>query len=192
MSGNLLITSTPKRKALAMAEYSSIACGIAALDIITKTANVDILSALTICPGKYLILFCGELGAVNASLEACGHVSSKLDEFLLGSPHPDIFHAIKGPVNLQSKEALALVETQSAASAIKAADTAAKTAFVTVAQIRIAHGMCGKSTVLLTGELVAVSAALKSAEKEASENGMLLDTVLIPNPDEKMLAAMMG
>jgi len=186
----LIISKTPTRKALAMVEFNSVAPGISALDIVTKTAEVDILSAQIICPGKYMILFSGELGAVNASLEAARRISGEIDEFLLGSPHPDIFPALKGVLPLPEKSALGLIEINSGAAAIKAADTASKSAVVNLIEIRISHGMCGKSTVMFTGEIAAVAAALESAKKEASDKGRLVDTALIPNPDAKMLAAM--
>jgi len=186
----LTLTKTPNREALAMIEYSSIASGILALDTITKTAEVDILAAQIICPGKYMILFSGSLSAINASLEAARKTPSAIDEFLLGSPHPDIFPALASKKTLPKKTALGLIETHSGSAAIKAADTSAKTAWVTLAEIRIAHGMCGKSTVMFTGELAAVAAALETAKKEAAEKGQLLDTALIPNPDDKMIGAM--
>ena len=193
MSDNqkLTITKTPpSRKALAMVEYSTVSSGITALDIITKAAEVDILAAQTICPGKYMILFCGGIGAVRAALEAARRVLNLVDEFLLGRPHQGIFPAISKKAAFQKKAALGLVETFSGAAAIKAADTAAKASWVYLAEINIAHGMCGKSTVMFTGEVAAVAAALDAAKKEADEKGMLLDTALIPNPDDKMLAAL--
>jgi len=186
----LTVSTTPVRKALAMAEYSTITSGITALDIITKAAEVDVLAAQTICPGKFMILFCGEIGAVKASLEAARRTPHKIDEFLLGSPHADIFAALKGTVALSENAALGLIETYSAAAAIKAADAAAKAAWVSLTDIRIAHGMCGKSTAMFTGEVAAVTAALEAAKTEASHKGKLLDAVLIPNPDKKMLEAM--
>ncbi|MCL2572419.1 MAG: BMC domain-containing protein [Defluviitaleaceae bacterium] len=186
----LTLAKTPEREALAMIELHSVAYGITALDVITKTAEVDILAAQIICPGKYMIIFSGSLSAINASLEAARHISGVLDEFILGSPHPDIFPAIKGDALLPKKTSLGLIETYSGASAIKAADTAAKTAWITLAKVRISHGMCGKSVVIFTGELAAVAAALETAKKEAAEKGQLLDTALIPNPDDKMINAM--
>ena len=188
-SDKLLLSHMPTKKALAMIEYGSIARGITALDVITKTADVEILSAQIICPGKYMILFCGSLGSVNASLEAARNIPA-IHDFLLGSPHPDIFPAIKQTIPLIKKTALGLIETASGVSAIKAADTAAKTAFVTLVEIRISHGMCGKSTVLCMGELAAVAAALETAKKEASEASQLINTALIPNPDDRMITAM--
>ncbi|MCL2404082.1 MAG: BMC domain-containing protein [Defluviitaleaceae bacterium] len=186
---SLVISKAPVRKALAMIEYSTVSAGITALDIVTKTADVDVLAAQTICPGKYMILFCGGIGAVKASLEAARHVSGLIDEFILGRPHISIFAAINGKEALPQRAALGLVEASTGAAAIKAADTAAKTSWVNLAEIRIAHGMCGKSTVMFTGEVAAVTAALEAAKKEAVDKGMLIDTALIPNPDDKMLAA---
>jgi len=186
----LTVSKSPVRRALAMVEFSTVSSGIKALDIVTKAAEVEILTAQTICPGKYMILFCGSIGATKAALEAARQVPGLIDEFLLGRPHLGIFAAISGTGALPKKAALGLVETFSGAAAIKAADTAAKSSWVHLAEIRIAHGMCGKSTVMFTGEVAAVSAALEAAKNEAAEKGMLIDTALIPNPDKKMLAAL--
>jgi len=192
----LTLSTTPAHKALAMIEFSSIAAGVTALDAITKTAEVDILAAQTICPGKYMIIFCGGISEVNASLEATRKSPTLIDEFLLGRPHPDIFAALNSKAGVYQiadspqTSALGLLETYSGAAAIKAADTAAKTSWVTLAEIHIAHGMCGKSTVLITGDIAAVAAALDAASNEAISKSQLLDTALIPNPDKKMIKAM--
>ena len=53
-----------------MVEYVTVSTGIQAADIILKTANVEIIEAQTVCPGKYIVLFSGELSAVKASMEA--------------------------------------------------------------------------------------------------------------------------
>jgi len=186
---NLTLAKIPNKKALAMIEFGSIAHGFKALDVITKTADVEILVAQIICPGKYMIIFCGNLSATNASLEAARQIPGQISDFLLGSPHPDIFPAIMRESVLPKNTALGLIETLSGTAAIKAADTAAKTAWITLIEIRISHGMCGKSTVLFVGELATVAAALDSAKKEATLNKQLLDTALIPNPDDNMISA---
>ena len=46
--------------------------------------------------------------------------------------------------------------------------------------------MCGKSYLLLTGEVAAVSAAIEKAKVEAGEDGMFLDSSVIAGPDKKM------
>jgi len=187
----LIGAELPERKALAMAEYSSVASGMVALDAITKTADVEILSAKIICPGKYIVLFYGSIGAVNASLDAALNIATVIDYFMLGSPHPDIYHALKSQTTIFEKNALGLIETFSGASAISAADRAAKTAFVHLINITLSNGMCGKSVVLITGEVAAVSAALEAASNEAAAKSMLLDTALIPNPSDEMIKALM-
>ena len=46
--------------------------------------------------------------------------------------------------------------------------------------------MCGKSYVLLTGGIAAVEAAVDRAKKSVGEDGMFLDSAVIPHPDEKI------
>ena len=41
--------------AIGLVEFTSIAQGIAAADAMAKTANVEILIAKSICPGKYIV-----------------------------------------------------------------------------------------------------------------------------------------
>ena len=48
-------------------ELNSIAKGVEAADLILKTAEVDLIFAKAGCPGKYYILFTGEVAAVKAS-----------------------------------------------------------------------------------------------------------------------------
>ena len=79
-----------------------------------------------------------------------------------------------------------MLETFSAATAIVAADAAAKTALVQLIELRLARGMCGKSYLLITGSVSAVTAAIERAEQESSDRGMLLDSSVIPRPDEKL------
>ena len=45
-------------------ELNSIAKGVEAADLILKTAEVDLIFAKAGCPGKYYILFTGEVAAV--------------------------------------------------------------------------------------------------------------------------------
>ena len=76
-----------------------------------------------------------------------------------------------------------ILETYDAASIIEAADQAAKTAIVDLIELRIAKGMCGKSYMLLTGTVASVTAAIEHAKRKVGDEGMLLDSSVIPNPD---------
>ena len=64
--------------------------------------------------------------------------------------------------------------------------SAAKTADVQLIELRIAKGMCGKSYLLLTGEVAAVQAAIDRAQQEVGSGGMFLDSSVIASPDSKM------
>ncbi len=176
-------------KAIGMIEFKTVASGMTATDMMVKTADVDIVEAQTVCPGKYIAIITGDLSAVNASVEAAKGVHSEhlIGSFVLGNPHEDIFPAIYGTSHVEEISALGIVETYDAATIIVAADLAAKTAIVSLIELRIAKGMCGKSYMLLTGEVAAVQAAVDRAKSTAQVEGMLLDTSVIAHPDPKMI-----
>ena len=175
-------------KALAMAEYMTVSVGMQAADIMVKTAEVNIIEAQVVCPGKYIVLIEGELSAARSSIDTVKErfPDKLIDSFVLGNPHDSIFPAIYGSAEIEDKRALGILETYSAASIILAADIAAKTSMVNLIELRIARGMCGKSYMLLTGEIAAVEAAIERAKVEVGNGTMFLDSSVIPNPDEKM------
>lgn len=180
-------------KALGMVEYQTVSVGITAADLMIKTANIEILQASVICPGKYITLISGELSAISAAIDAAKvQLGDKLtDSFVLGNPHEDIFPAIYGGANIENAKALGILETFSTPAIIVAADAAAKTSDVTLIELRIARGMGGKSYMLLTGDVAAVSAAIESARLKVGEDGLLLDSSVIPNPDKSLWASIL-
>lgn len=175
-------------KAIGMVEYTTVSTGIQAADLMVKTAEVTIIEAQVVCPGKYIVLISGDLSAVKAAVEASKvqYGQRLIDSFVLGNPHESIFPALYGAAEVENPHALGVIETFSGASAIVAADAAAKTSLVTLVELRIARGMCGKSYLLLTGEVAAVEAAIDKAKQAAGDNGMLLDSSVTPNPDPKL------
>ena len=54
-------------KAIGMVEYQTVSSGITAADLMVKTANVEVLQASVVCPGKYIIIISGELSAISAA-----------------------------------------------------------------------------------------------------------------------------
>ena len=175
-------------KAIAMVEYSTVATGIQAADIMVKTAEVELIEAEVVCPGKYIVLISGDLSAVRAAVDSSKtHFPAKLiDSFVLGNPHESIFPAIYGATDVENPRALGVVETYSAASIIVAADVAAKTSLVDLIELRIAKGMCGKSYLLMTGEVASVQAAVDKVKADLKDTAMFLDSSVIANPDMKM------
>lgn len=176
------------KKAIGMVEYKTVSSGMMAADRMVKTAEVEVLEATTVCPGKYMVIISGDLSAVKAAVDAASvhHPDTLIDSFVLGNPHDSIFSALYGSTDIGTPNALGVLETFTAAAAIVAADIAAKTAQVELVELRLARGMCGKSYLLLTGEIAAVQAAINKAQSAAGESGMFLDSAIIPHPDEKM------
>lgn len=180
-------------KAIGMVEYKTVSTGIKAADMIVKTADVEIIQAQTVCPGKFIILFSGELSAIKISVDAVekAYPESLIDKFVLGNPHESIFKALSCTAEIEHVSALGVVETFTGASAIVAADHAAKTAQVDIIEIRVCRGMCGKSYVLLTGSVAAVTEAVESSVALIKEEGMILDYAIIPNPSKDFVKTLM-
>ena len=175
-------------KAIGMIEFKTIATGITAADAMVKTADVELVEAQAVCPGKYIAIVSGDLSAVKAAVDAaCTQYETELiDSMVLGNPHESIFPAIYGASHVDDISALGIIETYDVAAIIEAADAAAKTAIVELIELRIAKGMCGKSYMLLTGEVSAVEAAIERAKAVVGSKGMYLDSSVIAHPDKKI------
>ncbi|MDD2970671.1 MAG: BMC domain-containing protein [Lachnospiraceae bacterium] len=175
-------------KAIGMIEFKTISTGLMAADTMVKTADVELIEAQIVCPGKYIAIIAGNLSAVKSAVDAAAiHYEEQLiDSFVLGNPHESIFPAIYGTTKVETIDALGILETYDAASIIVAADIAAKTAIVNLIEIRVAKGMCGKSYLHLTGEVAAVEAAIQKAKQSVAEKGMFLDAAVIPHPDKQI------
>ena len=98
-------------KAIGMVEYVTVSTGILGADTMVKTADVDILEAQTVCPGKYIIIISGELSAVRAAVDASKTKFDEklIDSFVLGNPHESIFSAIYGATHIETVEALGVL-----------------------------------------------------------------------------------
>lgn len=175
-------------KAIGMAEYKTVSAGVFAADAMVKTSDVEVIEAETVCPGKYIVIITGEISAVAAAVDTAKNTREEelIDTFVLGNPDPSIFPAIYGTTFVRELNSLGIIETYDAAAIIVAADTAAKTAEVSLVEIRLARGMCGKSYVMLTGEVAAVQAAIDRAKAAVAPRGMYLDSSVIARPDARI------
>jgi len=175
-------------EALGLVEYWTIAAGFRAADTIAKTAEVRLLRAQIICPGKYTLLFSGEISAVKAVLDAAKerHADKLVDSFLLGSPHTQVIDALNGvkPIDVRGS-ALGVVEVATVAAAVVAADMAAKAAGVQIIELRLEREVANKAYVLMRGTVSEVTEAVDQAAKRAYDDGMLLDSAVLPKPDVK-------
>lgn len=168
-------------------ESSSIAKGIQAVDAMAKMAHVEVLMTVVVARGKYLIMIGGQQADVQQSMRAGLDVvgGSVVDQFIIQNVDPQVPAAIKGRVKVADIEAVGVVETKEVASAIYAADAAAKAAAVTLIEARFQPG--GKGLLVLTGEVGAVRSAVGAAVATIKKDGMLISQIVIPFADKALL-----
>ncbi|OQB20819.1 MAG: Major carboxysome shell protein 1A [Firmicutes bacterium ADurb.Bin182] len=165
-------------------ELNSIAKGIEAADVILKTAQTELVFARPSCPGKYQILFTGEVAAVRSSLEAGQRAGERfvVDAILIPRIHPQVVQAISGCAMPEDMKALGIMEYFSVAAAVYGADAAVKAADIDLVDIRLGTGIGGKSFVVMTGDVAAVNEAVKCGMERADQDGLTVASVVIPNP----------
>lgn len=178
--------------AIGLVEFSSIAQGIEGADIMVKTADVDILVAKTICPGKYIVLISGDVSAIQQSVRAGIDLGAEtvVDSFVIPNVHPSIIPAISGANTLKEIKAIGIIETYSVASLIEAADAGVKAGEVEPLLLHLAFGIGGKSYTIVTGEVAAVKAAIEEGSALASAKGLLIRKVVIPRPAKKLIESL--
>ena len=174
--------------AVGVLEIKSIAKGVEACDEALKSADIRLITAHSSCPGKYEILITGEISAVQAALDRIklGYASYLIDTVLLGRIDEAVIKALLGGGAEAPKGSLGVIETYSAASAIKAADTAVKTAKVDVLDLRISRGMGGKGVAIITGTVAAVQAAVDAGSDYAKRQGLFDASSVVPAPHEEL------
>ncbi len=154
---------SPITPALGLVEVDSIAIGIAAGDAMAKRSPIDVLYAGTVHPGKYLVLVGGAVADVEEALEAGRAVggSSILDTVLLADIHPDVVAALRGARRTAATEALGVIETETVAAIIDAADAGVKGARARLLELRLADDIGGKAYLLFGGPVADVEAAVE-------------------------------
>lgn len=174
--------------AIAAVETSSIAQGAVVGDAMVKTAEVEIIEASVLSPGKYWVLIGGGVAEVRASHARGVEVAADtlLDSLLIPQVHPMVLSAARGVVPRGDDDALGVIETLTASAAIVAADRAAKAARVTLRDLRLANGIGGKGVLYLTGEVGEVEAAVEAGREEARRRGLLARAVVIPRVHAQM------
>ena len=168
--------------ALAALETSSIAQGHVVADALVKTAEVELVEAAAISPGKYWVMIAGPVGPVRAAWARGREVAAEtlLDQFFIPQIHEMVLPALRGAVAPADHDALGVLETMTAAAAIVGADLAAKAAQVLIRDVRLANGIGGKGVVLLSGAVGDVEAAIAAGQAEARKAGLLARAVVIP------------
>lgn len=173
-----------------MIELSSIAKGIETCDSMIKSADVELLRASTICPGKYMVIIGGDTGSVDAAMKVGEEVAAQflVDKLLIANVSEQLMPAISSTTQVPTEGAIGVIEFYSVASAIVAADTAAKAAAINLIEVRTGFAIGGKGFVTMSGDVSAITEAIKAAEA-ASE--LMVHSVVIPRPLDKLYESLM-
>ncbi len=154
-----------RHPALALLDMDSVARGLLAADVMVKRSPIALMKTGTVHPGRFLILIAGTVASVEeafaAGVETAG--VSLVDSILLPEVHAEVYDAALGARLPVEMETLGVVETETVACLLAAADAARKGTDVQIVEIRLADDLGGRAFVLLHGSLHDVEAALEIA-----------------------------
>jgi microcompartment protein CcmL/EutN len=177
---------------IGLVELTAIATGVATADAMLKAGGVTLVFAKPVCPGKFIILLYGDVGAVQSAMAAGLDIGGArvVNHLVIPRVHPDLLPATNGIVAIDEVAALGVVEFFDIASAITGADAAAKAARVQLIELRLGLGIGGKSYFKLSGEVADVNAAVAAALATATTRGQLVSSCVIAAPEPALFKEM--
>jgi len=177
------------KNSIGLLEFKSIAKGIEVTDEVLKSSNVELISANPICPGKYICIIAGDVGAINNAVEVGRKLGGifQIEAIVMPNIHPDVFSALSGTTQIENLHSIGVIETMSALSSIMVGDTAIKASNISLVEIRIARGLGGKGFTIISGEISSVKRALKACEDKYSATGEILCASVIANPEKDLV-----
>jgi len=180
-------------KAIGMVEFSSIARGIYSADQMLKISDAELVTATSVCPGKYIAIVHGDVAAVEESLDKGVQTAGEflVDSILIPNVHPGVFPAIVAANMPEHIEALGILESFSMSAMVIAADAVLKSANLEAIELRLGTGLGGKSYFTYTGDVGAVRDGDQTGKNALGAKGLLLNAEVIPQPSEKLLQSIM-
>jgi microcompartment protein CcmL/EutN len=177
--------------ALGLIEFKTVPVAVGATDDMLKASEVDLVVANPVCPGKFVTIVSGPVANVTVSVDK-GVASGGI--FVVGfHVIANISHlvppALSGTSEADPIEALGVLETINAVSAVMAGDALVKASKVRLIEIRLARGLGGKGEIFFTGELSAVEAASRVAKEKLGQEGSLVSSVIIARPHKALIEA---
>ena len=155
-----------KYPTIAVIEFASIADGIYCTDALLKRAPIAMIKSGTVSGGRYLIIIGGSTASVEESLTEALTVgqASRLDHAFLPDVDPQVHDAVLGQRQPMTQDAVAILETDTVAANVRAAESALKGTKVRLIELRLAdYELSGKAISLYNGELHEVEAAMELA-----------------------------
>lgn len=175
-------------KAIGMVEFISIARGIFTADQMTKVADVEITTACTTCPGKYIAIVHGDVGAVENSVETGQRVAGEflVDSIVIPNVNSGVFPAIAGTTIPENIQALGVIESFSMSTMLIAADAILKAADLQPIELRLGNALGGKAYFTFTGDVAAVQTGVEAGREIAGNKGQLVNSEVIPSLSDRL------
>lgn len=169
-------------EALGLWEFSSIPAGISRADMIVKTAPAHRLYTGTTHPGKYVVIAVGDAATIDVARETIEGNPGRflVDSLFLADVAPAVASKLFRPASSVATggDAIGVVETETVASTIDAADAAVKHADVSLVSMKLADGLGGRAYFIIDGVIGEVQAGVEAAL--ARTDGFINDWVVIP------------
>ncbi|MHB1252658.1 MAG: BMC domain-containing protein [Candidatus Humimicrobiaceae bacterium] len=174
-----------KESNLAVVEFKSIARGIFTTDAMLKAADVNLIMATSLCPGKYLTIVEGETSAVENSLKIADEIGGRhvCSSEVINAISNKVINAINGKLQSSTDGAIAIIESMQMANLIRSADEVVDAVQIEFADFRLARGCGVNSFYIFSGELSSVKEGAKVASQYLMNMGALLAFRVISGPD---------
>jgi len=179
--------------AIGMLEFSSVARGLFTVDQMVKVSNVDVVTSVTACPGKYIVIVRGDTAAVESSLNLGEEQAGEymVDSIIISNVTPAIFSAIVGATMPEKVGAIGIVESFSMSAMVIAADAVLKSADVSPLELRLGNGLGGKAYFTFTGDVSAVQVGVEVGSKIIGDKGLLVNAEVIPSPSPQIASVLL-
>ncbi len=170
-------------------EYISVGKGIEAADIILKNTAIDMMVSSPNCPGRYHILFSGDVDAVKTAVEMAKETKDEtmLESVVIPNIDTGVIRAIFSPTEAVIRDGIAVFETITMTETVMGADTMLDTADVEIIDLRLGKGLAGKSYVIVTGSLQDLQYAIDAAVDGMQEKELLISAVIIPSINPELI-----
>jgi microcompartment protein CcmL/EutN len=177
-----------KESNLAVIEFKSIAKGLYVTDAMLKVADVRLVLASSLCPGKYLTIVEGETSAIDSSLKTADEIGGMhvYSSEVLNAINPKVIDAISGKMGEHSLETIAIIESMQIASLISSADDVSDAVPIEFVDFRLARGCGVNSFYIFAGEYSSVEEGALRAVQILKEKGALLAYRVIAGPDKEI------
>jgi carbon dioxide concentrating mechanism protein CcmO len=181
-------------QALGMLETVGLTALVEAADAMVKAADVVLLAWDRVGAGLVTVFCEGDTAAVKAALDAGAASAARVGEVYsvhaIPRPHEDLAGALPERMGAEGRSpkdpvrALGLVETRGATGVIEASDAMCKTANVSIARLQEIGG--GYVTVMVSGDVGSVMAAVEAGAQAAGRVGELVTKHAIPRPADEV------